>query len=306
MAYYGNVRHKTSMKYYVLAAFEKLELLFFSILAVFLIFTSKINPDFTNEISYKIIEVSRPVASVIEAPFKLGSKIIKGTKYLIFIKHENDRLLKENTKVQKLYAEAINIQKENEQLKKISNFVEKYEIEYKTARVIYKTDSGEILSVLINAGKDQNIKKDSIVLGNKGMVGRIVEIYPNLSRVLLINNSNSRIPIITSESRTRGILGGNGTNNLEILYLDDKHKIEEGEDVYTSSDANMITPGIIVGKVIKVKDVNVEVKPYENLNNVNLVTISTIISEEQGALDKSEDIQESEDSDSNRLEVDSE
>lgn len=277
MTYYGNVRHKTSMKYYVLAAFEKLELLFFSILAVFLIFTSRINPDFTNDISYKVIRISSPIASIIEAPFKIGSKIIRGTKYLVFIKQENDRLLKENTKIQTLHAEAINIQKENEQLKKITNFAEKYEIEYKTARVIYKTDSAEILSVLINAGKDQNIQKDSIVLGSKGMIGRVVEVFPNLSRVLLINDSNSRIPIITSKSRTRGILGGDGTNNLKILYLDDKHKIEEGEYIYTSSDANMITPGIIIGKVIKVRDVNVEVKPYENLNNVNLITISTII-----------------------------
>ncbi len=83
----------------------------------------------------------------------------------------------------------------------------------------------------------------------------------------------SRIPVISSNSRNRGILTGKNSQIMEIKYLSKNHNIAEGELIFTSSDGDQIPPGILVGKVVNVKGVRVFVKMVEDVNDIDQLTI---------------------------------
>ena len=83
----------------------------------------------------------------------------------------------------------------------------------------------------------------------------------------------SRIPIITSKTRVRGILAGNGSGIMEILYLPKNHTITEGDWIFTSGDGDTLPPGLLVGVVKKADKDYVGVAMVENINNADIVTV---------------------------------
>ena len=126
-------------------------------------------------------------------------------------------------------------------------------------------------NVFIDIGSKSNIKEDNVVIGKYSVIGRVVEVADDKSRVMLITDVNSKIPVITSKSRTRGILMGNNGNSMEIIYLDKKHRIKPGDMVFTSGD--VLPPGLLVGIVKKISKTSVSVTPAENINNLGIVTV---------------------------------
>ena len=65
-----------------------------------------------------------------------------------------------------------------------------------------------LTALIVNSGKEENIKLDMPVSGSNGIIGRISHVGERLSRVLLISNINSRIPVIISEDSYHGMLIG--------------------------------------------------------------------------------------------------
>ena len=95
---------------------------------------------------------------------------------------------------------------------------------------------------------------------------------------MLLNDPNSRVPVITSTSRERGILAKQGDNML-LIYLSEDHKVEIGELIYTSGDGKIYPYGLLVGKIYKIDNDGIFVKLSANLNNLDFVTVQSISDE---------------------------
>src|SRR5690606_4385105 len=104
-----------------------------------------------------------------------------------------------------------------------------------------------IRSALVNAGETHGVLKGQIVINYNGLVGRIIEVGSKTSRVLLITDINSRIPIITASSRERGIVVGNNTDLLSLLYLPEDTRVQIGEIIFTSGDGESFPSGVPIG-----------------------------------------------------------
>jgi rod shape-determining protein MreC len=89
----------------------------------------------------------------------------------------------------------------------------------------------------------------------------------------LVTDANSRIPIIASKSRVRGILSGNNSLLMEVLYLQKNHAIRAGDWIFTSGDGDTLPPGLLIGVVEKVDVGYATVEMVENINNADIVTI---------------------------------
>jgi len=253
--------------------FKKIETVFFVFLCIFCIIISKLNHQINNKISDFFITISRPVVKIVTFPINSSIDIIVNFNQLATAKKENEKLKEELFKLQTYYISSLAIHQENKELRNALNFVKSKTENYKIARVIGMSHQAFNHNILIDSGENRDIKSGQIITGNRGVIGRISDVYEDKSRILLLTDTNSRIPIIASRTRNRGILSGNNSNLMEILYLPKNHQIAIGDKIFTSSDGDVVPPGLLVGVVKKVDKNSVLVAGIEDINSLNIVSI---------------------------------
>ena len=253
--------------------FRKIETIFFIFLSVICLITSKINHDFSNKISNVFITISTPIVKIVSFPINGSIDLIVNFNKLALAKTENLKLKEELFKLQNYYLTSLAIHQENKELRSALNFVKSKTENYKVARIIGMSHQAFDQKLLIDSGKSRDIKEGQIIAGNRGVIGRVSEVFEDKSRILLLTDSSSRIPIIASRARNRGILAGNNSGLMEILYLPKNHQIAVGDKIFTSSDGDTVPPGLLIGVVKKIDKNSVYVSGIEDINSLNIVTI---------------------------------
>jgi rod shape-determining protein MreC len=253
--------------------FRKIETIFFIILSVIFLITSKINRDFSSKVSNIFITISAPIIKIVSFPINGSIDLIVNFSELATAKGENVKLREELFKLQNYYLTSLAIHQENKELRSALNFVKSKTENYKIARIIGMSHQAFDQKLLIDSGKSRNIKEGQIIAGNRGVIGRVSEVFDDKSRILLLTDSSSRIPIIASRARNRGILAGNNSGLMEILYLPKNHQIAVGDKIFTSSDGDTVPPGLLIGVVKKIDKNSVYVSGIEDINSLNIVTI---------------------------------
>ena len=120
---------------------------------------------------------------------------------------------------------------------------------------------------------DKKIKNGLAVLDGENFVGRIVDVNFFSSRVLLVSDLNSKIPVITEPTGNHAILSGHGSKETTLEYLPENHEIKNGDKVYTSGQEGIFLPGIPIGKIKLNKDI-VEVILFSNLKQITFVNVN--------------------------------
>ena len=126
-----------------------------------------------------------------------------------------------------------------------------YTAEQQVAKVLIDKESPFLRSIIINKGSKNEIKKGMAVLYNNYLVGKVVEVNYATSRILLLSDINSKIPITIEPGGIQSILSGNGSGMGIIQYSKKKLPIEPGAIVYTSGTGGLFKEGIPIGKITK-------------------------------------------------------
>ena len=95
------------------------------------------------------------------------------------------------------------------------------------AKIILDKNSPYLNSVIINKGSKFRIKLGMPVLSGNNLVGRIVEVNFLSSRILFLNDLNSRIPVVISPNGTQAILSGIGRKRPVLEYLPENFQVTE-------------------------------------------------------------------------------
>ena len=128
------------------------------------------------------------------------------------------------------------------------------------------------VAAIINTGANKQIKNGLAALDGKNFIGRVVDVNFFSSRVLLITDLNSKIPIISEPSGNHAILSGNGSGMPILQYLPKNNKVETGDKIYTSGKEGIFNTGIPIGEA-KVENATVTVSLFSNLNQITFVNI---------------------------------
>ena len=137
---------------------------------------------------------------------------------------------------------------ENKRLKKTFEDVN-YLSDEKLARVLIDKGSPFLRSIILNKGSNHNIEKGMTVISNNYLVGKVVEVNFTTSRVLLLSDLNSKIPVSIEPGSVQAILSGTGKNDGIIQYKSENLPIKTGSIVYTSGAGNLFKEGIPIGKI---------------------------------------------------------
>jgi len=129
------------------------------------------------------------------------------------------------------------------------------------AKVLIDKQSPFLKSIVINKGSRHNIKLGMIVIDDIYLVGKVVEVNYLTSRVLLLSDINSKIPVSVEPGNTQAIMSGDGNKNGTIQYIKDRELKENVDEliIVTSGAGEIFKDGIPIGKVLKNSVINNEV-----------------------------------------------
>ena len=225
--------------------FSLLSLIFFSI--IFLILGS-FNFKVINYIKIGINEIVYRSSFIVSVP----EKLVKDS-YLTIQNH--NKLYKENEKI-KSQLEILKAKDllneftvlENQRLK---NIVDDYLVKSDTiiAKVLSDKSSPFLKSIIINKGSKHKINLGMVVMDGAYLVGNVVEVNYLSSRVLLLSDLNSKIPVIIEPNAVFSILSGTGKNYGVIQYSKKYEDIESESVIYTSGAGSLFKAGIPIGRI---------------------------------------------------------
>ena len=163
---------------------------------------------------------------------------------------------------------------ENQRLKMI---VEDYLVESDRlyAKVLSDKNSPFLKSIIINKGSKHGINLGAVVKDKEYLIGKIIEVNYTTSRVLLLSDINSKIPILIEPQGLLSILSGSGDKDGEIQYNKVENIIEETSIAYTSGVGNLFKAGIPVGKITKndTTSLNAKVEFFSDFSQLKFVEV---------------------------------
>jgi rod shape-determining protein MreC len=127
------------------------------------------------------------------------------------------------------------------------------------AQLVLDSGGPFMRTLLANAGSDHGVRVGYIAVNENGLVGRVVSVGRRSARVLMLDDYNSRIPVMGEASRVRAVLAGQATRRPELIlhpyqlqaprldYIVGANSLREGERVITSGDGGLYPRGIPVG-----------------------------------------------------------
>ena len=187
--------------------------------------------------------------------------------------NENIKLKEENAQLQEQIYDPGFLIFENKQLRQLLDEQVTSSANFVSARVMLDKQSPYLNSFVINSGSNKEIKNGMAVLDGKNFVGRIVDVNFFSSRVLLVTDLNSKIPVSIEPSGNQAILSGNGTKEPTLEYLPKNHAVQSGNKVYTSGKEGIFAPGIPIGEV-KTSTEKILVSLFSDISQIVFININ--------------------------------
>ena len=162
---------------------------------------------------------------------------------------------------------------ENKQLRKLLDEQVASSVNLLSSRVMLDKRSPYLNSFIINGGSNKKIKNGMAVLEGKNFIGRIVDVNFFSSRVLLVSDLNSKIPVLIEPTGYHAILSGTGKSKPILEFLPENHTIQSGNKVYTSGKGGIFSPGIPIGEV-NMDAEKILVSLFSDLSQITFVNIN--------------------------------
>ena len=247
-------------------------------LSLLLLILGKIDEKSLNVIKSYFIDISSAVFSILGKPLDSISTGLVEINSFVNIYSLNKDLKIENQSLYKWKDLAQKLIIENETLKKQLNAVTKIPYPVKTAEVIANTAGSYVKTITINVGTKQGIKIGNPVINNWGMIGRVIQVGKNSSRVLLTVDINSQIPVYFEKTKHRAILVGKNSDLLELKFFNARANLINKDRLLTSGDGGLLPRGVSVGTYYEGINLNREtIKILPSRNWDKLTKISVII-----------------------------
>ena len=272
MFYKNKIKHLTKAK-----NLGKVYISILLFLTFFLILFNKADYIVVNKIKSLSTDIFSPLSRYITSPIEFSAQVYKKINEIRFLQKENLRLKEEIKRLKKWQILAVKNQRENNAYKKLLNSTENNINVLKTTTITSQTPDIYAKSIFINAGINQGIFEDLAVINERGLVGKVISSSENNSRVLLINDQNSSIPVINMSKNFNAIIRGTPDGKyLTSLFVKDNKKPKIGDVLLTRGNAKIFPSDLLVGKVIKVEEDSFLALPYVDFNNLEFVQVVNI------------------------------
>ncbi len=184
-----------------------------------------------------------------------------------------NRQLRRDLKLMKDWREAaIQLRQTNAELRALNNLKFAPEQKFITGDIIADPRGGFTQTALINVGRNQGVAEGTPALDGFGLVGRIIAVGEENSRILFANDAQSQLSVTIMPERIRAIAKGNNTRELELNLIDTGKRLVAGSRVVTSGNG-ILPPDLPVGSIEIGEDGVPKINLAANFNALEFVTV---------------------------------
>ena len=162
-----------------------------------------------------------------------------------------------------------------------------------TARVIGKDPSFWFHTIIVDRGENDGMVEGMVALNSNGIVGQVIHVSNNYSKVLLAIAPSSAIDVFVQKTRVRGILKGVGENGYQLYYVLKNAEVNRGDHIVTAGIGGVFASGIPVGIVSAVHRktrgmfLEIEVEPTVDFQRLEFLQLNLSLQQSliQGKID---------------------
>ena len=231
--------------------------------------------------SLALLWILRPVQNLVADVADDSSGFFHDYFDLVNVRRENAELRRQVAVLESERTRLAELEVENRHLSDLLELREALALRAVSARVIGADANDFSHTLILSEGWRSGLKRDLPVLSTDGVVGKLIAVGPNASRVLLINDHNSGLDAFDQRSRARGIVAGLANGELTMKYVDRTEDVKAGDAVVTSGIDGIFPRGLLVGQVTRVSQegpglfLNVDLKAATNFRKLEQVLILT-------------------------------
>jgi rod shape-determining protein MreC len=220
-----------------------------------------------------IVDASAPVLGVLSRPVEAAQAVVGEARALLDLHGENAALREENRRLRDWQTAARRLEQENASLKALLALRPEPRTTVVAARVIADGGGPFVRTLVIDAGTEAGVEDGHVVVDGAGVVGRITAVGRSSSRVLLLTDLNSRIPVRIEGTRQRAVLAGDNSDRPRLAFLPATVKVRPGDRLVTSGDGGLFPAGLPIGVVENVGTDGIRVRPWSSLEAMELIRV---------------------------------
>ena len=253
--------HRTGVAMFLLA-----------LLSLALLVISRIEHPLVRAAQNQAAELAAPLLRALAVPLlpfrRLGSQVAEYRE----LTAELERTRLEVQRLKGWEARAIELERRLSDLGALARVVDEPGLPFITARVIADVRSPFARTILLNSGREQGIKPGYPVMSSDGLVGRIVDTGERTSRILMLSDVNSRVPVLVGPAGVRGVLLGTNGEMLRLAHLPEDTRLEAGFAVISSGVGGIFPRGLRIGEVVD-SDRGPQVRLHARLSALEHVSV---------------------------------
>jgi rod shape-determining protein MreC len=246
---------------------------FFIFLSAMFIVLGKADVLLFDRLRILIVDGSAPILEAVSQPIATAASGVHNIGAMFDVYGENQRLRDENARLLEWQEVARGLAAENTRLRGLVKLAPEGARSDVSAQVIADSGGAFARNVLVSAGRRDGVARGQAAVTGEGLVGRVAEVGDRASRILLLTDLNSRIPVVLESSRERAVMAGDNSVQPRLLYLPATAVVKAGERIVTGGAGGVFPPGLPVGVVASVDGPNVRVEPYAELPRLDYVRI---------------------------------
>ena len=195
--------------------------------------------------------VAQPASAAIAAPGHWTGGGLNAIRDYIFAGQENRHLREQIEQLKGWRDQAIALQNLNDRYRSLLALKTDPPIPMVTAQLVTDSRGPFANTRMANVGGEHGVIVGNPVMAEHGLVGRIVGVAHNASRVLLLTDIVSRTPVLVARTNARAILTGDGGPNPKLAYMRGVDPVKVGDRVLTSGDGGVFPRGLPVGIAVQ-------------------------------------------------------
>ena len=197
------------------------------------------------------------------------SAMVEGFRSYTQLYEQNQELRRELQQMKAWKEAALQLEQKNAKLLDLNQVRLDPMLTHVTGVVLADSGSPFRQSVLLNVGSRDGIRDGWATMDGLGLVGRISGVGNSTSRVILLTDSASRIPVTVLPSGQKALLSGDNSSAPPLEFLENQDLVRPGDSVVTSGDGGLFPAGLLVGQAAQGPDRRMRVRlaaDYERLD----------------------------------------
>lgn len=224
---------------------------------------------------FRMLLIDRVVPSMdwAMAPVTWGAGVASGFQSYSRILEQNQELRRELQQMKAWREAALQLEQQNAKLLDLNQVRLDPKLTHVTGVVMADSGSPFRQSVLLNVGDRDGIRDGWATMDGLGVVGRISGVGRTVSRVVLLTDASSRVPVMVQPSGQRAILAGDNSALPPLDFVEKTDLVRPGDRVVTSGDGGVFPAGLLVGQVVQGSDRRLRVVPAADYMRLEFLRI---------------------------------